>query len=167
MRRLAQFVLLVALVCAVAAAVSGVSLLRTPRGDVNRGLEHARDTGSLRVVHALAGHVTAACVGLLGSACFVLGFHGLLGGRRLAALLLMVSPLLMGAALATEASGWLAGRAWRGPGSASAVGAPGRYVELHSLQVTSVLLGSLLAAAVLTTWLARPAPVEQDDGDED
>ena len=108
MRRALKFLLVAALLAAIAASATGwqaLVMLRETESDMDA---LAVLESSAPLAHALAGHLTVFLAGVVAAIAFILGLQGLLdsaGRRVLSAALFILAPAITWLALAVEFSG--------------------------------------------------------------
>jgi hypothetical protein len=161
MRRLAQLLVLAALLLAQGAVVTGLRLFRDgagPAASAPRQGEEGMATGGVAAtpagcwLHAACGYLASTAAALAASAAFALGLQGLLesGGRRLAAAgLAVLAPAVMGLALGSALSGRVAAM------RATVDRGPGGDVDTHAMRLSGALLVALALLAGLAWWAAR------------
>ena len=158
MRRALRFLLVAALVAAIAACATGwhaLVLIRETESDL-QALSVLSSPAPL--VHALVGHLTVALAGIVAAIAFILGLQGLLdasGRRALSAVLFMLAPTITWLALAAEFAGGVDVDLVQ----AGLLGAEvDRVTRQHAMLHGGGLVAALLATALASWLLSRGGP---------
>ena len=157
MRRALRAVLLIGLGLALVAAGTGVAVMRGHERALRASAPVPSLSGApLGVLHLVTAHATAVALSLAAAMGFLLGLQGLLeprSPRRLAsALLLLLAPVLMAGALASEMSGYMQ---WEdGVGGAPLQASFASYVAIHGVRLPLIVLAALAVGLGLAAWAA-------------